>query len=253
VMGELAEARRHCLMLLVDAEERGDLYTTVNLRIGHCTTLWLAADDVEAARRHVREAMASWSQSGFFLQHYRAMLAEANIALYVGDGEAAYQVVEHGWGALRRSFLMNVQYIRADALFVRARCALASASGSRHSVRIAEAARLAVKLDREAMPWTDALAALVRAGIAAARGDCADAIAQLRVAVTSAEAADMGLHAAVARLRLGENIGGREGEALLGEARAWMSAQEVRLPERLMEMLAPGFPSTECRLKKPQT
>ncbi len=242
LMGELAEAKRRCATWIADAEDRGDLYTLVNLRIGHCATVWLAADDVDAARRHVRHAMASWSQSGFFLQHYRAMLAEANIDLYAGRGQAAYDVVAGQWSQLRRSFLMNVQYLRADAHFLRARCALASAVTSpSRSLRVAEAARLARKLDRERMPWTAPLAALVWAGVCEANGDRPGAIAHLRTAIASGEAADMRLHSAVARLRLGVLVGGTEGDALLRRAREWMDLQEVRVPERMAAMLAPGF------------
>jgi serine/threonine protein kinase len=242
LMGELAEARRRCATLIADAEDRGDLYTLVNLRIGHCATVWLAADDVEAARRHVRHAMASWSQSGFFLQHYRAMLAEANIDLYAGRGESAYDIVAGQWNHLRRSFLMNVQYLRADANFLRARCALASAVSSLHrSRRVAEAARLARKLDRERMPWTAPLGALVWAGVCDANGDRRGAIAHLRTAIASGEAADMRLHSAAARLRLGALVRGTEGDALLRRAREWMELQEVRVPEQMAAMLAPGF------------
>ena len=242
LMGELAEARRRCATLIADAEDRADLYTLVNLRIGHCATVWLAADDVDAARHNVRHAMASWSQSGFFLQHYRAMLAEANMDLYSGLGESAYDVVAGKWNALRSSFLMNVQYLRADAHFLRARCALASAAASpRHGPRVAEAARLARKLDRERMPWIAPLAALVWAGVRVANGDREGAAAHLRAAIASGEAADMRLHSAVARLRLGVLLGGTEGDALLRHAREWMDRQEVRVPERMAAMLAPGF------------
>ncbi len=194
--GQLAELRMHHAARLADAEERGDLYITVNLRIGHSNAVWLLVDDVAAARRHVREAMAAWPARGFSLQHYRAMLAEANIALYAGDGAEAYDLVARRWRALRRSLLMHVQYVRGDAYFLRARCALATA-------RFAEAARFARKLDGEKMPWTSALAALVWAGVASGRGDRQEAIARLRGAVERADAIDMRLYAAVARLRLG--------------------------------------------------
>jgi eukaryotic-like serine/threonine-protein kinase len=242
LMGELAEARRRCATLIPDAEARGDLYTLVNLRIGHCATVWLAADDIDGARRNLRDAMASWSQSGFFLQHYRAMLAEANVDLYAGLGESAYGIVARDWDALRRSFLMDVQYVRADANFLRARCALALAAATPgQGAGVAEAARFARKLDRERMPWTAPLAALVWAGVCHAKDDNGGAIAHLRTAIESGEAADMRLHSAVARMRLGAILGGTEGETLLREAREWMAMQEVRVPDRMAAMLAPGF------------
>jgi hypothetical protein len=239
-LGRMAELRLRHAARLADAEERGDLYTTVSLRIGHSNAVWLVADDVEAARRNIHEAMAAWSHRGFFLQHYRAMLAEANIELYVGDGARAYDVVARDWRALRRSLLMQVQYVRADANFLRARCALASCRGKSNKLGlVVEAERLARALDREKMLWTEPLAAIIRAGIAHARGDRDGAIARLREAISRAEVADMLLHAAAARLRLGSLVGGGEGDDLVREAVEWMTAQQVRVPERFAAMLVP--------------
>ena len=173
-LGELAEARRIAHVLMADARERGDLYTTVNLCIGHCATLWLALDEVESARSQVREAMSSWTQSGFFLQHYRAVLAEANIALYAGDGEEAYDRVERSWRALRWSFLLNVQYLRADAYFMRARCALATASAAALAAATYALPRRRVWLASwkpRACPGPGPWPPSSRAGLSMARGD----------------------------------------------------------------------------------
>ncbi|HLK35878.1 MAG TPA: hypothetical protein VKU41_03935, partial [Polyangiaceae bacterium] len=220
---------------------------------GHCNAVWLAADDVEAARRNVREAMESWSQSAFFMQHYRAMLANAVIELYVGDGERAYAIVTQSWRKLVRSFLMNVQYLRADAHFLRGRCALAAAdilrgSGPAEATRrralVAEARRMARKLEREAMGWTAPLASLLRAGVAQAQGRSGEAATRLRNAVKAADGAEMFLHAAAARARLGALLADDEGRALEGAALAWMAAQDIRVPERFVAMLAPGLDPT---------
>ena len=241
-LGEIAELRRRNLVRIADAEDRGDLYTTVNLRIGHANVIWLAVDDAVGARRHVREAMAQWSQSGFFLQHYRALLAEAHIDLYEGDPSQAYDRVVQQWPALKRSFLLHVQYVRADACFLRARCALASlAVAPDRAARLREAERLARKLDGEAMEWTAPLAALVWAGVAHAQGDRETAISRLRSAATLADASDMRLHSGAARLELGRLVGGDEGDRLDREAREWMEGQEIRVPERIASMMAPGF------------
>jgi serine/threonine protein kinase len=228
--GKLAELRVDHAARLAEAEERRDLYTTVNLRVGHSNSVWLLGDDVEAARRHLREAMAAWSQRGFSLQHYRALLAEANIELYAGNGRRAYDLVTGQWRALKKSFLMHVQYVRADAYFLLARCALATN-------RVGEAAAFARKLDREAMPWTRTLAALVWAGVARGAGDRDATRAHLRAAVDYADASDMRLHAAVAKLRLGD-LDGTSTEA--GDrAREWMTGQGIVRPDRVAAMLAP--------------
>jgi hypothetical protein len=92
---ELAQRQAH---LLADAEQRGDIYTAVNLRVGYPNLAWLVADDVDAARRHAdlaRDAMRAWggSSAGFLVQHWEVMVAEAHIELYVGDGARAYERV----------------------------------------------------------------------------------------------------------------------------------------------------------------
>jgi hypothetical protein len=236
VRGRLTELRLHHAARLAEAEERGDLYTTVNLRIGHCNGVWLLADDVEAARRHVREARAAWKEEGFSLQHYRALLAEANIELYGSAGQAAHDLVARGWPLLRRSLFLYVHYLRGDAYSLRARCALASG-------RVGEAARFARKLDRERMLWTSTLASLVWSGVARASGDREGEIAHLRAAAERAESADMRLHGAVARMRLGALLGAGEGEELEQRARAWMAEQGVARPDRIAAMFAPLAPT----------
>ncbi len=54
------------------------------------------------------------------------------------------------------------------------------------------------------------------------------------------EAADMALHAACARRRLGQVIGGDEGRTLIAAANEWMRGQEIKNPERMAAMIAPG-------------
>jgi len=244
-LGRLRELRAYHAIRLAEAEERGEIYTTVNLRIGHSVRVWLVDDDVAAARRHGQEAMAAWPQSGFSLQTYRATVSEASILLYEGDGAAAYALVAGRWRALRRSFLLYTQYVRADAHFLRARCALASLGSlapgavAERRARIRDAARSAERLEREGMEWTAPLAALAAAGVALASGDRQAAIERFRDAIARADAAGMQMHAAVARECLGDLVGGAAGAALVGAARAWMASQGVRAPERMAATIAP--------------
>jgi hypothetical protein len=237
-MGELA---KRLPALLADADRRGDLYTSVNLRIGYTNLMWLAADDVASARRHVKEAMAVWSHETFSIQHYRAMLAGANIDLYVGDGASAYDGVERVWKKLQATMLLRVQYMRADANFLRARCAIASlGEGAHRRARLVEIRELAKRLERERMPWIAPLAAIISAAASEAEGDRSAAAMSLRAAIDLANAADMSLHAAAARHQLGSMLGGEEGGALVREACQAMTAQGVRNPAGFASMLVPG-------------
>ena len=54
-------------------------------------------------------------------------------------------------------------------------------------------------------------------------------------------AADMPLHAMMARRRRGELLGDA-GIAIVHEADAWCAARGIRRPDRFAAMLAPGWP-----------
>jgi hypothetical protein len=102
------------------------------------------------------------------------------------------------------------------------------------------AERDARALERERLPWADALARLVRAGVARQRGG-KDAAALLRDGAQRCEATAMRLYAAAARRYLGHELGGAEGQALAADAEAWMAGQQVRNPGRMAALLVPGF------------
>ena len=104
------------------------------------------------------------------------------------------------------------------------------------------AARDARRLLRENMPWSNALALLVRATLANQHGDSNAAARLLNDAIDAFTLADMHLYAVAARRRLAAIVGGDRGRALQREAADWMAAQEVRNPAALTRLVAPGFP-----------
>ena len=90
------------------------------------------------------------------------------------------------------------------------------------------------------MPWSDPFAQLIRASVAALRGDVPGAVDLLGYAESGFEATDQGLYAAVARFRRAQLVGGSEGERLMAEAEAWMKKERVANPARLCMAFAPG-------------
>jgi hypothetical protein len=206
----------------------------------------LAADDPDGARRHLREAMARWTQSGFNVQHWYAMFSETNIELYVGDGARARARLERDARALTRSFLLRSRFIRGFTAYARACGAVASidADPASRPARVREARRQARQLERAPAPWSKALASLARAAAANAAGDRAETIDALREALARSEDADMWLHAWAARHRLGSLLGGDEGAALFAQAEQAMTAEGVRAPARMAGLLLPGRWST---------
>jgi hypothetical protein len=242
-LGHIGELSRRAPLRLREAAERGDLYSAIGHSTGLANLVWLAADEVAEARARLRDAMSQWSQERFHVEHWWAMLGDRQIDLYMGDAEAAYRAINEQWGALAGSLLLMVQLTKLEALQLRARAALmlAEARPSERQALCREAARDARAIAKEAMPWSDPLAALLNAGIAAVLGDAGRALAGLEEAERGLSAADMGLYAAAARHRRGRLLGGDAGRELVASATQWMAEQGIVNPARMAAMHAPGF------------
>jgi hypothetical protein len=207
-----------------------------------------AADEPDLARAELREALALWPGEAFLVQHWCSFFCEIQTLLYGGPGREAWDRVAERWPRIKRSFLLHVQYLRTETMRVRAGAALAAAAalpaGEAPSARetfLRAAERDARRIEGEGRPWTAPHAALIRAGIAAARANVEDAIARLAAAQAGFEAGDMPLFAAAAERRRGALIGGDEGGGLMASADARLAPHGVQNPARLADMLAPGF------------
>jgi serine/threonine protein kinase/tetratricopeptide (TPR) repeat protein len=241
-LGAFKETQRRMRRLLIDAADRGDLFTSVNARTAVGIWLSLVADDPEHARREMSNALSQWSHKSFSLQHWHEMTWGAEIELYAGDGANAYEHMSQRQRRLEASLLLHAGFVRAMTSYMRGRAAIASI-GSRAELRrprIAEARRLAGRLAREYDAWTTVLALLLRAMAENAAGNHAAAVAALREGIDRAEATDTIVYALPARYRLGELLGGDEGAALIGQAVEGMTAEGVRDPKRWVNCQMPG-------------
>jgi serine/threonine protein kinase len=243
--GRIADLITRVPLRLRDAEGRGDLHAEIGHSTGLANLVWLAADDPDEARRRGDKAMERWSQRTFHVEHWWNMLGQTQVDLYRGHGDAAYKRVTDQWRGLKASLLLMVQLTRLEATQLRARAAIQSArsrnDASECRALLARAERDANKIAGEKMPWSTPLAHLLRAGIHAARGDEAAALALLPEAATGLDAASMALYAAAARLRQGQVLGGAQGKQLVDAATRWMTDQGITNPARMTAMLAPGF------------
>ena len=243
-LGELGELGRLLPSRVQEATARGDRYGVTNLRTRVAHVIALVGDDPTTAEREATEAVAAWSHTGFHAQHYYQLFAQAEADLYRGDAAAAATIVGARWPALHKSLLLQVQFIRLEALHLRARTQLAAArfGGGIDHARVQSALADARRIERARMPWATPLATLVRAGAAALGDDGARAASLCELAARELDAAGMALYATVARWRLGHILGGGDGYALVTAANEWMQTQKVREPRRLAAVLAPGFP-----------
>ena len=241
-LGDLVELAKRKAYMLADAEQRGDLYTVVNLSAALPVLTLLADDEVLAARASVSEAMSRWSQVGYSVQHWQAMVMEVFIELYSGNGERAYERAGRDARALKLSFVLKGQFVRGTHEYIRGLAAIAASSpdSASRATRLAEARQMAKNLEQHRMPWTAPLAAIVSGAASNADGDRAGAATSLRRAIDLARAADMPLYGAAARYQLGLLQGGLEGTVLIREAERAMRAEDVRSPPKFASMLVPG-------------
>ncbi len=236
-LGRLRALSQSVPLLLRDALDHGDRNLADALRAWRSNTTWLVLDDPAEARRQLAAARHDRA-GGFHLHDYYVLHSEIQIDLYEGDGERAWQRLEGAWAALGASMLLRVQIVRIEANFLRGRAALATCATADPD-RLALVDAHAAALDREHLPWSDALAAILRSRAASRRGPGTGATPQLERAAAAADAAGLHAFAAAVRWRGGERRGGRRGDAIRRAAHAWFEAENVQRPERFVAMLAP--------------
>ena len=240
--GELREAASHWRGLLQSARERGNFYLELELST-RLSLLGLAADQPLEAEREADEAVSRWSQRGFQRPRYLHLLTRIQTCLYIGRPREAWELVERHQGEFRRPLFRRVQHTRIEIANWRARCALAvSAHGENarrlHAIALDEAQRI----ERERMSWSNPFATLTRATVAYQQGDADAAVEGLTACVARFTSAEMHMHAAVCRWRLGALIGHQRGAAIRLQADRFFAVQDVRNPTAFVRVIAPGFP-----------
>jgi eukaryotic-like serine/threonine-protein kinase len=240
--GELHEAFRLMNRLCAVAEERGDRYTLVNMRTSTTIAFHLAAGEPERAQHDLADALAQWTQKGFHVQHWQALVYGSDIELYLGRPERAYERFMAGMPALKKSLLLHAGFIRTLTCLVWGRVAIASLDGRRDKrrERLAEARRMVRKLDREHDAFAGGFARLIEASVESAEGRRDRAIAALRQAIERLETTGAFYYCPPARFRLGQLLGGDDGRALMKAATDELEGQGVRDPVRWSEALVPG-------------
>jgi tetratricopeptide (TPR) repeat protein len=241
-VGDMNELSRRIPEIIREAQQRHDLFAGVAPRTYFGNMVWLAADRVEEARQQVERAIAEWPQEPFLIQHMFHLIACASIDLYGGDGPDAWHRIARAWPDFKHGGYLQHPFVRTVVLHLRARAALASLGrGLDDRALIRRAERDARKILRKLRSWSWPLVRLVRAGIATARGQKEQAVEELETAVGEFDAWEMALYSAAAKRRLGQLIGGQRGEELITAGTEFMTRQGIVRPDRMTQMLAPGF------------
>jgi tRNA A-37 threonylcarbamoyl transferase component Bud32/GTPase SAR1 family protein len=233
--GDMAELSRRQPDLLRAAEEKDDLFSSLNYGTAIRTYRLLAADQPGEARRWLDAERSQLARWGFFVQHHMHLQAVGFLELYDGDELAAWQHLQPAWKEYSKSALHYVQQVRTNFFFLRARAAVAAATTSPEpSDHLREAQREVRRLMRERVGWATALATAIRAGVAAARGDREQATVLVERAACQFDQAEMHLFAAAARMHSENGDARRQGEEE-------MMSRGVINPRRMCRALVPGF------------
>ena len=240
-LGDYRQVSARLPALLEECRQRRDLYGEVSLRASVHAQSLLAADRVELALADLADARERWSPAGFHTQHYYLLSSLAQIELYGGRLAEAQAAADQVRAGVERSLLKRVQSVRVILYSLCARVALALASGADGELQLRKVEHFVSTLRRERVGWASAQADLLGAAREYARGRDAQAVKLLGQAVAGFDAEDMRLHAACARQRLAELVGGEQGAALAQEASAFLAQQRIQNPARMLAAVAPGF------------
>ncbi len=235
---------------LEDAREREDLQliTWINVLM---FSYWLAQDRPEQARQSLEQGLAAWSENETSLPALAGGMFGALSEAYEGNPEGwrkADQITER-FLASQNSFILAMQ-----CLLRHARCITALALASRHPDREELLGRAQEEIEAMENPraldgrivafqYFQALTPLMRAGLAAARGDRDAALGFLdRSLQMMAESEDTNrMYEACARRRKGQLIGRDEGASLIAQAESDLSNLGVTNIPRYCALFAPGF------------
>jgi eukaryotic-like serine/threonine-protein kinase len=228
---------------LHEAVLQQNVYAMVNLRIGFANLTWLLEDRPFFAELQIQEAMQQWSQRGFHLEHFYALVARVSIKLYQGEHAEAYAIAGELLVACTRSLLWRVQTLRFRVLYSHGGACLSMLErglGDRARL-LREVRRAARGIGRERASWMRPFVDVLHAGVALHEGSPDAAHATLRAASRGFTAHDISGFAAAARDRAARLRADASSEVEIAEVAQQLKDEGVVAPERLIGMLIPGL------------
>lgn len=241
-LGHFREITATASGIVENALRRGDLYQATGVT-GFALPGWLANLGGDEAKVLFGQAKGRYQpQSNFQWSDYLIIVAELHLALYEGNPQRGVTLAEEKWPLLERSQLLRMRIAGALMHYSRAACAVSALQQARTPSRAlaSMAGSSADFLRKSGLPYALGWAAVISAALAAAQRRSELAAQHLRSAATSFDATQLSMYAAAARRRLGQLIGGEEGQSLACAADTAMRAQGVIDLEATTEMLIPG-------------
>jgi hypothetical protein len=227
---------------LKDAHWRGDRYARATLLLVRARSVTLSRGNVPAAQAEIDEAMGLWSAPEFGVQRFLAFITQLQLDLFERQPERSLDRINAFWPTFSKSLMSQVQVCRVSAYQQIAYVALALAANRPDEPRWTRGAlKHAKALRMEKVDWATAFADFIEASVAQQRGNRAEAITGLRAAADAFTRVGMDGYGAATRHKLGELIGGNEGDALLAASNQFFIDQGVTESRSLAYMRAPGI------------
>ncbi len=254
--GDFDEIARRSGQFLQEAEQLGDLFSSVNFRSFGQPLAHLVAGRPDLARQCVTAGLSQWAATGYQLIHGMAAIVLSWIAFYERRAPGNLGFVEEQWQLIRANDMDRFENMRATCLDFRCRTALAAANWEGSSPQLRKQAwKIARESHRilagETNAWGRASAAVAKAAFEEIEGKSDVAARTLLAAAEQFEAVSMMGYAWSARRRAGETIAGREGQDLVTAADRWFHSQSIVQPEYFAAMHVGGFATRELPIKEP--
>lgn len=236
-LGDFHSVARVSAELERQAQQRGDRYLELT------GTSYLALTDlcrgrIAELRRRTDHALSLWSREGFHFQHWLALKLHVLADLYEGKHTQASSRLDARLSEAERSGVLGLLIMRVDAELLKGTVALAT---SRHApAELERAARSAARLESLERPMASAVARLLRAGVALARGQHAEARSLHLVAARELDSLDLHALSACARLRAAELTPGERGQKARELSLSELASRGVADPRRFASVLAPS-------------
>jgi hypothetical protein len=227
--------------VLNEARGRNDVYTPSTIGMFVEPIQRLLDDDPNGSRTALHDVARHWTHRGVSLQRVMQYMQDTFIDLYAGDGEGAWNRLNEWWPELRSSYLLRLEQMRIQMLHLRAVCAIQASVATRNAALLRVAEQDATRIERERAPWAEPEAQIIRASLAALRGDRTGAVELLDRAATRCEALDRRQFARPSRWQQGRLMAGDEGRRLTAAAESAMVEQGIRNPARWTALHLPGF------------
>jgi serine/threonine protein kinase len=238
MLGRFRELRVRFEAAAEEAKARGNNHGFTTLVTLNRCSIDLAADRSDSCRAELQQLMAD-CPADWHLQHAYALGAHTLLDLYAG-GDAAHVRLSAGWSDMRHRLILTSERFRIAFLFLRGTAALAALISSEHErlARIRLVRECAARLERERMTDAKGGAHMLRAQLAMLQGDLDAAVVQYRAAAELWGRVGM-YGAQIAKLRIGEIIGGAQGDELIAGCMRWAREEDIRRPEQFFRVWCP--------------